>query len=199
MHPCLVVWTGTWSARRHRRRSGTKVFVSPDRLSRAYAEVQISHDPNLSDPCRTDARLLVSSKHGPFKIVLREVTSEKEEVSVSLGPVAWSKNSRWLAVERLVEVYASDAGGMDVRLYDARTGRISTPDIAAIGNSLPGCEIFISAIRGFDRKNRLVLSVSQSNDPPGEGACPEETRDWVFSPLSGDLQLRSSAGTSTSR
>ncbi len=170
----------------------TPVLVTPNQRYRAYAEMDTTFDQTLPQPCRTKAQLFVSSGKSPFKLAFVDKTSETDNAIVSLGPIAWSSDSRWLAVERFAGYYASDAGGVDFLLYDSTTDNVSTPNVlGAIAKKIgKDCMLGYTSFYGFDTRNRLILRVADWEEPDyRETHCIEGTAEWLFNPLTGDVQL----------
>lgn len=169
----------------------TPVLVSPNKRHRAYAQTDANFDPLASPPCRTKAQLFVSSGKSSFQGVFVENTSTQDDPVVSLGPIAWSPNSRWLAVERAAGWYASDFGGLDLILYDSTTQKVITPNVlTAIAKSVrKRCILGYRSFRGFDAANRLVFQVADWQDDNGRQTyCINGTADWLFDPATGKVQ-----------
>ncbi|MDQ6665564.1 MAG: hypothetical protein M3Z23_14375 [Acidobacteriota bacterium] len=169
----------------------TPMLASPDARCRAYAQIDATFDETASQQCRTKAQLFVSSGKSSFKAVFEETTSEKNAFAVSLGPIAWSPNSRWLAVERAAGNYASDFGGLDLVLYDSTTGTVSTPDVlGTIEKYLARkCVLGYGSFRGFDARNRIMMRVFDWQDDNGkETHCIDGTAEWLFNPGTGAVQ-----------
>ncbi|MGI8746261.1 MAG: hypothetical protein ACR2NN_27510 [Bryobacteraceae bacterium] len=169
----------------------TPILVSPNERYRAYTQIDSHFDPALPQPCRTKAQLFISSRESSFKLAFVEETSEKYAPAVSLGPVAWSPNSRWLALERASGYYASDAGGLDFVLYDSTTRKVSTPNVlGTIEKSIrKHCNLGYRSFKGFDARNRLVLRVADWQDDNGrETYCVAGTAEWLFDPVTGKVQ-----------
>ena len=169
----------------------TPVLVSPNARYRAYARVDSNFDRTVWPPCRTTAQLFVSSRMSFFRVAFFEKTSKTDDAAVSLGPIAWSPDSRWLAVERAAGYYASDFGGLDFVLYDSTTQRVSTPDVlSAVGKRIgKQCLLGYNSFKGFDASNRLILRVADWQDDNGrETQCIEGTAEWLFNPVTGEAQ-----------
>ncbi len=169
----------------------TPVLVSPNGRYRAYAQIDANFDQTFSQPCRTKAQLFISSRGASFKVAFLEQTSVKDDAAVSLGPVGWSPNSRWLVVERAAGYWASDFGGLDFVLYDSTRQKVSTPDVlGAIGKSIgKHCVLDYRSFHGFDASNRLIVRVADSHDEEGRGtSCIADAADWLFNPVTGEAQ-----------
>ncbi len=169
----------------------TPVLVSPNGRYRAYARMDSNFDATASPPCRTKAQLFVSSRKSPFEIAFGETTSKSDDAAVSLGPVAWSPDSRWLAVERAAGYFASDFGGIDFILYDSATQKVSTPDVLGIIAKKIGkrCLLGYHSFKGFNARNELILRVADWQDDNGrETHCIEGTAEWLFDPITGKAQ-----------
>ncbi|MBV8811545.1 MAG: hypothetical protein JO033_23000 [Acidobacteriaceae bacterium] len=138
-----------------------------------------------------ESALFVSSGKLAFKLAFVDKTSKTDNAIVSLGPIAWSPDSRWLALERFAGYYASDAGGVDFLLYDSTTSKVSTPDVVGpiakkIGRH---CVLGYISFDGFDARNRLILRVADWEEPDyRETHCIEGTAEWVFNPVTGEVQ-----------
>jgi hypothetical protein len=169
----------------------TPVLVSPNQRFRAYARIDATFDQALSPPCRTNAQLLVSSRKSPFKLAFVEKTSEADDAAVSLGPMAWSPDSRWLAVERAAGYYASDFGGIDFLLYDSVANKVIIPNVAGMVAKKIGkhCVLGYAAFNGFDARNRLILQLADWQDDNGrETYCIQGTAEWLYNPVTGEVQ-----------
>ena len=169
----------------------TPVLVSPDGRLGTYAEIESSFDENASPPCRTNARLLVSSGKLPFETAFVEKTSKEDDAAVSLGPIAWSRNSRWLVVERAAGYYASDFGAVDFVLYDSNTKKSTTPDVlGAIAKKMgKHCVLTYRSFGGFDGRNRLILRIADwQNADERQTTCIEGTAEWLFDPVTAEVQ-----------
>ena len=103
----------------------TETLVSSDGKLRAYAEISANVDSH-SD-CGNTVRLFISANDRPFRIVFQQAPSVMRGTANSLGPVAWSPNGRWLAVEFGFWFYGSDNASLGLLLYDSRTQSIKTP------------------------------------------------------------------------
>ncbi len=169
----------------------TPILVCPDARCRAYAQIDATFDQTASQPCRTKAQLFVSSGKSSFKTVFVETTSETNGFAVSLGPIAWSPNSRWLVVERAAGNYASDFGGLDFVLYDSTTGAVSRPDALGTIEKRLGkkCVLGYRSFRGFDASSRIIMRVSDwQDDNERETHCIDGTAEWLFDPRTGEVQ-----------
>lgn len=166
----------------------TRVLVSPDGRRRAYARVEESFDQTLG--CRTKAQLFTSIGKSPFRDVYTETTSKTFDPLVSLGPIAWSPDSRWLAVERAAEVYESDFGGLDFLLYDSAAGAVSRPDVLGLIEKRLGkkCVLGYRSFAGFDAENRFIVGMADWADDNGrETHCIEGTAEWRYDAIAQDV------------
>jgi hypothetical protein len=167
----------------------TETLSSPDGVHRAYAEIQAAAGGPVE--CENTVRLFISSNGAPFKPVFTQTPSVTTGTANSLGPVAWSPNGRWLAVEFGFWFYASDNGSLGLLLYDSRTGVASTPRVIekierALGKN---CSLRLRSVVGIDPLNRVVLRVADSWDEEGrESFCIKETGDWLLDPATGRVQ-----------
>jgi hypothetical protein len=179
----------------------TPVLVSPNRMYRAYAEI---HAENAGgQDCSNKSELFIQTD-GSFKSVFSQDASQQNGTANSLGPVAWSPDSRWLLVERGLWFYASDYGAIGLLLYDTRMKRATVPDVDAAIHLIAGngCEL-VYRIVGFDARNRVQLQVMQpppdigpedlaelaERHPELVGEAPADTQacmegTWFFDPVS---------------
>jgi len=175
----------------------TQTLNSPGGVHRAFAEIRAA----VSGPvqCENTVLLFVSKNGAPFKSVFTQTPSAAGGTANSLGPVAWSPNGRWLAVEFGYWFYASDNGSLGLLLYDNLTAAISTPDIIhQIERELgKDCELMLRSVAGMDTQNRVVLSIADVWDEEGRrSSCVKETASWLFDPATGRVQPQSIPNTS---
>jgi hypothetical protein len=161
------------------RTERTAELLSPDGRQRAFAEIRAVY----ANGCANTSTLFVDGKP-----VFVQTPEEPNGNANSLGPVAWSPDSRWLLVERGLWVYASDFGATSLMLYDARTATIQKPDVpAAIARKLrKKCVIGFSEMIGFDNRNRAHVRVGNWYDEGEEEPvtkCLNGVEEWVFDPL----------------
>jgi hypothetical protein len=152
---------------------------------RAYAEIRAQRVP--VDECQNSAELLISVRGAAFRPVFTQAPSNENGTASSLGPVAWSANSRWLVVERGLWSYSSDAFGLALLLYDTQSDKASTPDVSGAIQSAIGKTCVLSyAIVGFDAQNLVRLRVQDRLDEIGdrESQCFSNAVEWLFDPLS---------------
>jgi hypothetical protein len=163
----------------------TPVLTSPNKIYRAYAEIHAQKA--AADECENRAKLFISVRGAKFMPVFSQGASQQNGTATSLGPVAWSPNSRWLVVERGLWSYASDAGGLGLLLYDTQSGKVLKPVIqTAIQNALrKHCELRYE-IMGFDARNRIKLQVTDWKDEldDQQSDCIQGTAQWLFDPIS---------------
>jgi hypothetical protein len=162
----------------------TPVLISPNQAYRAYAEIQARSV--AVGQCENRAELFISVQGSPFKSVFTQAASQQNGAATSLGPVAWSPNSRWLVVERGLWFYGSDAGGNGVLLYDTQSGKVTTPEIEiAIQNRLGKRCVLRYGITGFDAQNRVKLQVADWIDeldgPLSD--CIHGEAEWLLDPI----------------
>ncbi len=164
----------------------THVLPSPDGRFRAYAEV--SAGARGESDCENTVRLFVSTDNSPYDLVFTQKPSEITGTANSLGPIAWSPNSRWLAVEFGYWFYMSDNASQGLLLYDSHTRRISTPNvIGLIENAIrKGCSLYLRSVVGFDSQGRVVLTMADLPDEEGHvTTCIEGRAEWLYDPITG--------------
>jgi hypothetical protein len=162
----------------------TPTLTSPNGKYRARAEIDAQADPVAE--CANTVRLLVSANGLPERAVFTQGPSLTDGSANSLGPVAWSRDSRWLAVEFDYWFYGSDAVSMGLLLYDSQSDRASTPDpLLPIERALgKGCTVQLRSVVGFEAQGRLRLRIADARDELGEGShCIRGTADWLYDPV----------------
>jgi hypothetical protein len=160
----------------------TPVLTSHNRVNKAYAEIRAQP---VGNDCKNTAELFVSVKGPRFVSVFTQLPSNENGTASSLGPVEWSLDDRWLAVEQSLASYSSDAAGVGLLLYDSRSNTVKTFSIsreieAAMGRH---CTL-VSRILGFDARNRVRIRVADSIDGTGdrESSCFSAPEDWSIDP-----------------
>lgn len=174
----------------------TPVLASPDQRIRAYAENEARQDSRSPESCENTATLYVSVSGSPFTpVFVQRVASPEDPTMSSLGPAAWSGDSRWLFIERSLWSYASDCCGYDALLYDAATQRIVEPNIFGAVQRAAGkqCNVGYSGFLGFNAENQLIVRISYWQDTEaGEVSCGVGSADWLFDPVTNKARLRTS-------
>jgi hypothetical protein len=174
----------------------TPVLASPDQRNRAYAENEARHDSRFPESCENTATLYVSVSGAPFRPVFTQSKASPENMNAgSLGPAAWSGNSRWLFIEQAVLSYGSDCCGYDFLLYDAATQRIVQPDIFDAVQRIAGkqCDPMYAGFLGFNAKNQLIVRINYWRDFYENGvSCGPGSADWLFDPVTNKARLRTS-------
>jgi hypothetical protein len=163
----------------------TSVLTSPNKIYRVYAEIHAKKA--AVGQCENMAELFVSVQGSPFNLVFTQAASQQNGTATSLGPIAWSPNSRWLVVERGLWFFASDSGGIGLLLYDAQSGKVTTPKVeTAIQDTLGKRCVLRYGITGFDARNRVKLQVTDWKDELGDkqSDCIHGTADWLIDPIS---------------
>ncbi len=159
----------------------TPVLTSPDGRHRAYAEIQAIEKMN---ECGNTVRLFVGDRGSPMHMAFEQGPADGED-AVSLAPVSWSPNSRWLLVERGSWSYGSDAGGIDPVLYDAQSGKVLEPDVLREVERVMGkhCGLDYNEMLGFDAQNCVRLHLFDSKNEEGQGThCITGGGAWLFDP-----------------
>jgi hypothetical protein len=166
----------------------TDPLNSSDGKLRAYAE--ISAAAGAHSECENTVRLFVSSNHEQYRLVFSQAPSVTGGTANSLGPVAWSPDGRWLAVEFGYWFYASDNASQGLLLYDSRTQAISRPDVIkrierALGRR---CSLALRSVADFDSRGRVILKLADRRDEEGHGnTCIQGTADWLYDPFTGKV------------
>ena len=83
----------------------------------AYAQIQANV---VSAGCENSVGLFVSYPGKPFQRVFHQGASDLDGTANSLGPVAWSPDEKWLAVEFGRWFYASDNGSLELLVFRRR-------------------------------------------------------------------------------
>jgi hypothetical protein len=163
----------------------TSVLTSPDGLKRAFAEMRVEEGGTAS--CFHTAELFVSINNSPWESVFTQEPSLETGTASSMRLLAWSPNSRWLAVERQFASYYSEYSATALHLYDSSSGTVATPDlrIAIHKGTEEGC-LLSYAILGFDAHNYLRLRVSDFQDENGVrySNCAQRGPEWALDPAS---------------
>jgi hypothetical protein len=145
--------------------------------------------------CENTVRLFVSTQNSAgFHQVFMQKPSPFGGTANSLGPNSWSPDGRWLLVEFGRWFYDSDAGGLNILLYDKRNGKVVSPNLTRIveANRKRQCSIMIVKVIGFDASSRVRLqladNIEEGEDQP-ETHCFRGTEEWALNPTSETLQL----------
>lgn len=164
----------------------TDAVRSSDGKLRTYAEISAIATGRLV--CENTVRLFISLNDLPYSLVFAQPPSVKSGTANSLGPVAWSADDRWLAVEFGFWFYASDYGSLGLLLYDSRTRKTSTPDVLKQVERTLGmhCSLDLRSVAGFDSRSRVVLRVADWRDDEGHASnCIQGVADWLYDPVAG--------------
>jgi hypothetical protein len=171
----------------------TPAIISPDGNLKAYAQIEATETGPLM--CENTVRLFVSTQNSTrFHQVFTQKPSPLGGTANSLGPNSWSPDGRWLLVEFGRWFYDSDAGGLNILLYDKRKGKIVSPDLTHIVQTIrkQGCSIRLIKIIGFDASSRVRLqlpdNIEEGEDQPATH-CFQNTEEWALNPASETMQL----------
>jgi hypothetical protein len=161
----------------------TSVLVSPDGKHKAYAEVSTKESaPGEPQPCANTSHLYVDGK------VVYTLRSDQGHTANSLGPVAWSPDSRHLLVEAGLWDHISDTGALKVLLYNLESGKMTEPDTLSAIKRKAGrnCAPSIAEISGFDHNSRIRLWIADHGDEEGPTSyCFENPQQWSYDPATG--------------
>lgn len=130
----------------------TPVPTSGDGTKHAYAEIVATRNRKAPDACENVATLHISGPGTVFRSVFVQRPSIRNGTANSLAPHAWSADNRSLLVERGRCDYASDFGGLDILLFDSRTG----PPGCDPAKLAIHCVLAIQEILGFNRINEVL-------------------------------------------
>jgi hypothetical protein len=175
--------TGKFAGRKNVR---TPTLNSSDHEHSAYAE--ISATPDAHSNCGNTVRLFAAANNRTYRLVFTQAPSVRGGTANSLGPVAWSPDGRWLAVEFGIWFYASDNASLALLMYDSRTAATKAPDVISqierrIGK---GCSLSLRSVGGFDSRGRVVVKVADQIDEEGRGSkCIAGTGNWSYDPATG--------------
>jgi hypothetical protein len=179
------IWRGPKTVR-------TRTIKSSDGRLRAYAKIEAQAGGKAG--CHNTVRLFVWSGPRPsFHQVFMQQASDLGGTANSLGVIGWSPDGRWLLVERGKWFYASDAGGLDVLLYDARNRKITLPNLRQMLKRAlkQDCDLRVGEGMTFDAFSRVHLQLADSVE---EGEDTSQTHwfrgseEWVFSPSTGTMR-----------
>ncbi len=170
--------------------SGDEVSTPPlaSRTGKGIAFARINADVGGSAGCGNTVHLLVADPGKPFAEVFHEGPTDDGGNANSLGPVAWSPDERWLAVEFGYGFYASDNFSRALLLYDAKSGQVTQPDVIGLVQSRmrKGCSLQLLSIAGFDSEDRVRLRVADSYSEEGrDSSCVDGSAEWLYDPSSG--------------
>lgn len=172
----------------------TPVLASPDQRLRAYTEIEAKLDTRAPETCENTATLYLSVSGAPFKAVfVQSAASPENRTMSSLGPAAWSGDSRWLFIERGLWNYYSDCCGYDFLLYDAASQKIVEPDIlgAVLRKTRKLCGVGYGGFVGFNAENQIILRIEYWRDgEAGQVSCGVGSADWLFDPITNNARLR---------
>jgi hypothetical protein len=172
----------------------TPVLASPDQRLRAYAEIEAKLDTRTPETCENTATLYLSVSGAPFKAVfVQSAASPENRTMSSLGPAAWSADSRWLFIERGLWNYSSDCCGYDFLLYDAATQKFVKPDPlgAVLRKTNRLCGVDYGGFVGFNEENQIILRIAYWEDSlDGEVSCGVGSAEWLFDPITNNARLR---------
>jgi hypothetical protein len=170
------------------KRSRTSVLTSPDGLYRAYAESEAvaSQAPTASAECQNTSKLFVAGpKSQEFRSVL-VVQPLPEALGNSIDLVDWSPNGHRLLLAQGVWQWASDAGGMIVRVYDAESENLSREfliDEAFSTHLGKKCAGVFDPI-GFSLSGDVVVRAGPffdvGDDKPVEDSCVQKEGFWLI-------------------
>ena len=170
----------------------TPIVRSADQVLQAYGVIEANEEGVKN--CLNTVRLFVStSKSTKFRQVYLEKGSPSVGTAISLEPLSWSPDGRWLLVAFGNWVYDSDAGGVSVLLYDKVTHKTIIPDFNVLLHAVlkKDCLMRISTPFNFDNSSRVHLQVSDDAD---EGDvvpithCFKGREEWIFDPLRGTMR-----------
>ena len=169
----------------------TEPVVSSDGKLRAYAEISATADAHSE--CGNTVRLFTSANNSAYTLVFTQAPSVTSGTANSLGPVAWSPDGRWLAVEFGIWFYASDNASLDLLLYDSRTKAVKIPHVIEQIERRLGkpCSLDLRSVAGFDSRGRAVLRVADQLDDEGHASkCIRGIADWLYDPATGSTLPR---------
>ncbi len=190
-------WVSCFSESGHRwegpKTVRTPTIISSDGSLKAYARIEAMQPrPSM---CENTIRLFVSIQNSAgFHQVFMKKPSPLGGTANSLGPNSWSPNGRWLLVEFGCWFYDSDAGGLDILLYDKRKSKVISPDLIRIvqANRKQNCSIRVIKVIGFDALSRVRLqladNIEEGEDQP-ETHCFHGTEEWALNPTNETIQL----------
>jgi hypothetical protein len=170
----------------------TPIIISSDGNLKAYAQIEATESGPLT--CENTVRLFVSAQNAAgFRQVFMQKPSPLGGTADSLAPNSWSPNGRWLLVEFGRWFYDSDAGGLDILLYDKRNGKIVSPDLTQIvqTNRKQGCSIMLVKIIGFDALSRIHLQLADNTEEGDDRPtthCFHGTEEWALNPGSETIE-----------
>jgi hypothetical protein len=162
----------------------TPLVASSDGRLRAYAQIEAHAGGQVG--CHNTVRLFVSTQRSAgFRQVFMQKASPEGGTANSLGPVGWSPDGRWLLVEFAVGSYASDAGGIDVLLYDRREDKVVFPDVNRMIKATvkQDCSIRIGNQMGFDALSQVHLRLAdyyQEGEDQPDTHCFDGEEDWAL-------------------
>ncbi len=169
-----------------KKRVRTPLVTSSNGRLKAFAEIEAERIRGGN--CQTEVRLFVSEPgQKGFRQVYDLKPSEAEGTLNSLGPVSWSPDGRWLLIEFGNWWEGSDAGGLEVLLYDRHAKNISITDLPSIIRRTLNreCSITIVSVIGFNASSQVLLRLADSTDE-GETEplthCFQGTEDWRIDP-----------------
>lgn len=170
-------------------KSVTSVLTSPDGLYRAYAESEaLASQPLgvINAECQNTSKLFVSDpKNDNFHPVL-VVKPSLEALGNSIDLVDWSPHGDRLLLAQGVWQWGSDAGGIMVRIYDARSKNLSRESLVDeafsrhFGKNCVG--VFYPV--GFSSSGQIVLTAGpffeEGEDKPVEDSCVQQKGFWLM-------------------
>jgi hypothetical protein len=190
-------WVSCFSQSGHHWEGAKKVrtptVISSDGNLKAYAQIEATESGPLM--CENTVRLFVSVQNAAgFQQVFMQKPSPLGGTANSLGPNSWSPDGRWLLIEFGRWFYDSDAGGLDILLYDKRKGKIVSPDLTHIvqANRKQECSIRVIKVVGFDASSRVRLQLAdniEDGEVQRETRCFHGTEEWTLNPASETMQL----------
>jgi len=168
----------------------TDLVTSSDGKLRAFAEISAAVDAH-SD-CGNTVQLFISANNRPYRLAFTQAPSAINGTADSLGPVAWSPDGRWLAVEFGIWVYGSDSASLALLLYDSHTQATKTPEVIKQIEHRLGkrCFLGLRSVVGFDSRSRVMLRVADWIDEEGRSSScipgPQSgTANWLYDPATG--------------
>jgi hypothetical protein len=171
-------------------------LASPDGLYAAYAENEAvaERSPNGEiTGCKSTSKLFVSGPGSTEAKVVLVIEPTESDSGNSIELIDWSRGGHRLLVIEFLWPWASDAGGIAARVYDANSGKMTGQDLSyGAFQRLLGrqCAVIIDPI-GFSSDGKVVVNAGSDLDEEPKlekDSCLKKNEIWSLDPATAKLQ-----------
>jgi hypothetical protein len=170
-------------------------LMSPDGLYKAYAVNEafvLQRDEGRISGCRSTTKLFVSGPGSTEEKVVLTIEPSEHIAGNSIELIDWSREGHRLVVMQGLWVWASDAGGIEARVYDADSGKVSDENLVyASFEKLMGkdCTGGFEPI-GFSPDGKIVVKAYPNVDEEmimDKDSCVKKMQIWSLDPVTAKL------------